>query len=51
MLTTLCLQYVVDGQWLTNPGEPTEADASGNVNNVLSGEPTSASASTTRTNL
>ena len=34
------MQYVVDGQWLTNPAEPVEADHSGNLNNVLHGTAT-----------
>lgn len=31
------VQYVVDGEWLTNHAEPIEYDHSGNANNVLHG--------------
>jgi hypothetical protein len=32
-------KYVVDGAWVHNPTEPHEADESGNMNNVFTGEP------------
>ncbi|KAJ3829073.1 carbohydrate-binding module family 48 protein, partial [Lentinula raphanica] len=31
----IAYKFVVDGQWVVNSQEPTEADNSGNVNNVF----------------
>lgn len=31
-------QYIVNGNWMTNPEEQTETDAAGNTNNVFTSE-------------
>ncbi|KAF9045953.1 carbohydrate-binding module family 48 protein, partial [Hymenopellis radicata] len=30
----IAYKFIVDGNWTTTPSQPTETDASGNVNNV-----------------